>query len=63
MACNSPNVLFELAQRTHAQEFFDLYVVEPDLKSVNEALQDWEVVYNTVRPYHTLDLKTPAQYL
>jgi transposase InsO family protein len=36
---------------------------ELDLKSVNEALRDWEVFYNTVRPHHSLDLRTPAEYL
>ena len=53
----------ERAQRTHTEEFYDLYMGELDLKSVNEALQAWEVFYNTVRPHHSLDLKTPAEYL
>jgi transposase InsO family protein len=53
----------ERAQRTHTEEFYDLYMGELDLKSVNEALRDWEVFYNTVRPHHSLDLKTPAEYL
>ncbi|TET35692.1 MAG: hypothetical protein E3J69_04895, partial [Anaerolineales bacterium] len=53
----------ERAQRTHTEEFYDLYMGELDLKSVNEALRDWEVFYNTVRPHHSLDLKTPEEYL
>jgi transposase InsO family protein len=53
----------ERAQRTHTEEFYDLYMGELDLKSVNEALREWEVFYNTVRPHHSLDLKTPAEYL
>jgi transposase len=53
----------ERAQRTHTEEFYDLYMGELDLKSVNEALRDWEVFYNTVRPHHSLDLRTPAEYL
>jgi transposase InsO family protein len=53
----------ERAQRTHSEEFYDLYMGELDLKSVNEALRDWENFYNTVRPHHSLDLKTPAEYL
>jgi transposase InsO family protein len=36
---------------------------ELDLKSVNEALREWETFYNTVRPHHSLDLKTPEEYL
>lgn len=53
----------ERAQRTHTEEFYDLYMGELDLKSVNAALREWENIYNTVRPHHSLDLKTPAEYL
>jgi putative transposase len=53
----------ERAQRTHTEEFYDLYMGELDLKSVNEALKEWEHFYNTVRPHHSLDLKTPGEYL
>jgi transposase InsO family protein len=53
----------ERAQRTHTEEFYDLYMGELDLKSVNEALRDWEDFYNMVRPHHSLDLQTPAEYL
>jgi transposase InsO family protein len=53
----------ERAQRTHSEEFYDLYMGELDLKSVNEALREWEHFYNTARPHHSLDLKTPAEYL
>ncbi len=31
----------EQAQRTHTEEFYDLYMGELDLKSVNRALLDW----------------------
>ena len=53
----------ERAQRTHSEEFYDLYMGELDLKSVNEALLEWEHFYNNVRPHHSLDLMTPAEYL
>jgi transposase InsO family protein len=53
----------ERAQRTHTEEFYDLYMGELDLKSINEALREWELFYNTVRPHHSLDLKTPEEYL
>jgi transposase InsO family protein len=52
----------ERAQRTHSEEFYDLYLGELDLKSANEALLEWEHFYNNVRPHHSLDLKTPAEY-
>lgn len=53
----------ERAQRTHTEEFYDLYMGDLDLKSVNEALREWELFYNTVRPHHSLDLMTPEEYL
>ena len=31
----------ERAQRTHTEEFYDLYMGELDIKSFNEALWDW----------------------
>jgi transposase InsO family protein len=53
----------ERAQRTHAEEFYDLYMGDLDLKSVNQALLEWEQFYNSVHPHHSLDLLTPAEYL
>ena len=53
----------ERAQRAHTEESYGLYMGEPDLKNVNAALRDWEVFYNTVRPHHSLDMKTLAEYL
>jgi putative transposase len=53
----------ERAQRTHTEEFYDLYMGELDLNSVNRALRDWENFYNRVRPHHSLDLLSPAEYL
>lgn len=57
------NAHVERAQRTHCEEFYDLYTGELDLKSVNAALQEWECTYNTRRPHHSLGLLTPAEYL
>jgi len=53
----------ERAQRTHTEEFYDFYMGDLDLKCVNKSLRDWEEFYNTVRPHHSLDLKTPSEYL
>lgn len=53
----------ERAQRTHTEEFYDFYMGALDLKSVNCALRDWENFYNRVRPHHSLDLMSPAEYL
>lgn len=53
----------ERAQRTHTEEFYEYYMGELDLKSVNTALLEREVFYNTVRPHHSLDLRTPMEYI
>lgn len=41
----------------------NLYMGELDLKSVNQVLYEWEGFYDTARPHHSLDLRTPAEYL
>lgn len=53
----------ERAQRTHTEEFHQLYDGDLDLPSLNAALRAWERVYNTVRPHQALDGRTPAEYL
>jgi len=53
----------ERAQRTHTEEFYDLYMGELDLKHVNAALREWERIYNEVRAHYSLDLMAPAAYL
>lgn len=53
----------ERAQRTHTEEFYEVYLGDTDLDALNPALVDWERVYNTVRPHQALDWKTPAEYL
>ena len=53
----------ERAQRTHTEEFYELYDGELDMATLNRALLDWERVYDTFRPHHSLDGRTPAQYL
>lgn len=49
--------------RTHTEEVYDLYMAELDMKSVKRALRDWEHFCNRVRPHHSLDLLSPAEYL
>ena len=53
----------ERAQRTHTEEFYELYDGELDIEPLNHALLHWEHVYNTIRPHHSLDGLTPAEYL
>ena len=43
----------ERAQRTHTEEFYELYDGELDIATLNRALLDWERVYDTFRPITT----------
>lgn len=53
----------ERAQRTHTEEFYELYDGDLDLPSLNAALLDWERTYNTIRPHQALAYRTPKEYL
>jgi putative transposase len=53
----------ERAQRTHTEEFYEVYLGDTDLKNLNPALLDWERIYNHIRPHQALQWKTPAEYL
>jgi transposase InsO family protein len=53
----------ERAHRTHAEEFYELYTGQFDMRSLNRGLRQWEAVYNTIRPHRSLDKRTPAEYL
>jgi transposase InsO family protein len=53
----------ERANRTHQEEFYDLYEGELDLPALNTALQGWEHLYNTFRPHQALAWRTPQEYL
>lgn len=53
----------ERAQRTHTEEFYELYDGELDIPSLNQALLNWERIYDTYRPHHSLDGRTPLRYL
>jgi len=53
----------ERAQRTHTEEFYEVYLGDLDLKTLNPALAEWERVYNHIRPHQALQWRTPAEYL
>lgn len=53
----------ERAQRTHTEEFYELYDGDLGMVPLNEALLAWERIYNTVRPHYSLDGQTPEEYL
>ena len=53
----------ERAQRTHTEEFYEIYDGDLAIAPLNQALRSWEEVYNTVRPHQSLDGRTPKEYL
>ena len=48
---------------TVRREFWECYEGELDLPTLQQALRQWEVHYNTVRPHQALGYATPQQYL
>lgn len=53
----------ERAQRTHTEEFYEVTDCNFDITELNEALREWERVYDTVRPHQSLGYLTPQQFL
>ena len=53
----------ERAQRTHTEEFYEVYELPWTVASLNVRLREWEQVYNHIRPHQALDYLTPAQAL
>ena len=53
----------ERAQRTHREEFYELYDGDLEIGPLNRALRHWERIYDTLRPHRSLDGSTPAEYL
>ena len=41
----------ERAQRTHTEEFYELYDGDVDIGPLNQALRAWERTYNIIRPH------------
>jgi transposase InsO family protein len=52
----------ERSNRTHREEFYEVYDVALNLEEHNKQLTKWEHVYNYIRPHESLDYLTPYQY-
>ena len=53
----------ERAQRTHTEEFYEVTEANFEIQELNQALLEWEKVYNTIRPHQALGYLTPQQFL
>ena len=53
----------ERAQRTHTEEFYEVTDTGFEIAELNQALVEWERVYNTARPHQALEYLTPMEFL
>jgi putative transposase len=57
------NGSIERAQRTHTEEFYEVYDCSWNVSGLNQELRHWEYVHNCVRPHQALNYKKPLQFL
>jgi len=58
------NGCVERAHRTHTEEFYQVYATDDwELPTLNKVLEEWERIYNQVRPHASLDNLTPKEYI
>ena len=57
------NGAVERAQRTHTEEFYEVVEFSLEVATLNQELQAWERIYNTVRPQQALRYLTPQLFL
>ena len=53
----------ERAQRTHTEEFYEIWNLTWTVAELTPQVLAWERVYNTVRPHQALAYRTPQQFL
>ena len=53
----------ERANRTHAEEFYEVADLPWTVAELNQHALVWERVYNTIRPHQALGYRTPKQFL
>ena len=57
------NGCVERANRTHEDEFYEVYDLDWTVTGLRPDLLRWEVIYNTVRPHKSLGYLTPQEYV
>jgi transposase InsO family protein len=57
------NGCVERGNRTHREEFYEVYDLEWTARQLRPDLFNWEVIYNTVRPHQSLGYLTPLEYI
>jgi hypothetical protein len=49
--------------KDHTEEFYEVTDIAFEIAELNQALLEWERVYNTVRPHQALGYLTPKEFL
>ena len=57
------NGCVERGNRTHREEFYEVYDLEWTVAGLRPSLLGWEGVYNTIRPHKSLGYLTPQEYI
>lgn len=57
------NGAVERANRTHTEEFYELYDGQWSVAALRPILLEWETIYNTIRPHQALGYLTPREWL
>ncbi len=57
------NGCVERANRTHREEFYEVYDLEWTVTGLRPDLLNWESVYNEIRPHTALGYLTPQEYI
>ena len=57
------NGCVERANRTHREEFYEVYDLDWTVSGLRPDLLRWEAVYNTVRPHKSLGYLTPQEHI
>jgi len=57
------NGYVERAHRTHTEEFYEVADIDFSIESLNKALVQWEMIYNTFRPHQSLNYLPPKKFL
>lgn len=57
------NGCVERGNRTHREEFYEVYDLDWTVTGLRPDLLHWETVYNTIRPHTALGYLTPQEYI
>ena len=52
----------ERAKRAHREEFYEVEEIDLSIEKYYRQLEEWEYVYNYIRPHQALDYLTPNKY-